>query len=45
MIDESRFARPYNVKFDGGDKTKTVRFGYRKAENPEAGEQPDFYPS
>jgi len=43
VIDEGMLQSPKPFKFDNGVKTKTIRFGYKESDKPEAQEHPAFY--
>jgi hypothetical protein len=45
MIDESKCPDPFTFSFTGGEKTKTIRYGYKTADKPEPSEQANFYRS
>jgi len=45
MIDQSKCPNPEKFSFEGSNKTKTLRYGYRTKEQPGPAEQPAFYDS
>ena len=43
MIDQEELPNPFFFSFNGSDKTKSIRFGYKTADKPEPAEFPTFH--
>ena len=43
MIEQSEVPNPFFFSFNGGEKTKSIRYGYKTENTPEPSEFPNFY--
>ena len=44
MIDYSKSTKPFEFSFEGNEKMKTLRYGFRTQDSPVGTEQPEWYP-